>query len=433
MKKKLNIIRNKRGSALLVAMLVMGVLLSVSLALSTLVFRELRITKDLLASGKAYYAAESGIEVALLDLNRNLPGWEPGEDEKRGDDYVTLGVSGDANAEYSVNNRCRTYPCFDDHNIDEIGNDLQQLYGVLELNETLTIPLFIFDEDTSTEVPVGDFTVEFFTNFNPKEDMVLKTETSTGAQEGPSSWEVLRWKVYGLEQVPGEGPDEKITASINDKAAVVSVRMESLRTGDAYSDYEPEVHYNVTNAKQPSWFGSIGCSEGGLDRVTNNLDPENNIACIEDEHTIYDPVVDKVEGQQSKIFRGSCLPTQAREYYDFSQGEVEFEDIHPCYYINTFLDNHELNYLSITNMMNPSLLDFDRFGETQRMQMSRIFYRIEFFERGEGTTNEVVRDFADITSHGYSGNAKQSINVKMKKGSVMPVFNFAIYSTRKVD
>ena len=71
--------KNIKGTALLTALLIMGLLLTVSLLISSLILRENRIVKDLLDSGKAYYAAESGVELSLFGLYNELPGWEPVE------------------------------------------------------------------------------------------------------------------------------------------------------------------------------------------------------------------------------------------------------------------------------------------------------------------------------------------------------------------
>ena len=70
------LIKDIKGTALLVALLVMGVLVAIGLALSSLVFRELVITKEFLDAGRAYYTAESGVEIALYAIENHLPGWQ---------------------------------------------------------------------------------------------------------------------------------------------------------------------------------------------------------------------------------------------------------------------------------------------------------------------------------------------------------------------
>ena len=158
------LIKDIRGTALLVSLLVMGVLVSVALALSNLIFRELIITKEFLDAGKAYYSAESGVEIALYALESKLPGWEPNEDG-----IVEYNVYEDLNGKYELKNRCSSFPCFDPDEYDTNavqGKDLKYFYGVLDKNESIQIPLFIVESNADI-IPVGDFTVEFYATFDP--------------------------------------------------------------------------------------------------------------------------------------------------------------------------------------------------------------------------------------------------------------------------
>ena len=102
----LKIREDRKGTALLVALLIMGVLISISVALSVLILRELRITRESLDSGKAYYAAEAGVEEALYFLNTELPGWH--------EDGATKDLGADAQFDYTVKNTCNSYPCYDE-------------------------------------------------------------------------------------------------------------------------------------------------------------------------------------------------------------------------------------------------------------------------------------------------------------------------------
>ena len=96
-----------------------------------------------------------------------------------------------------------------------------------------------------------------------------------------------------------------------------------------------------------------------------------------------------------------------------------------CYSIKAFLGAHRLNYLTLTNLINPAVFN----DGLDKDANSRLYYRVELFtENGAGQT---VREVADLTANGYSGDSKQSINVQIKRGSFMPVFNFSLYSTYK--
>ena len=370
-----------KGSALLTALMVMGVLISISLVLSSLVMRELRVTTGLMDAGRAYYAAESGVEVALYGLNNELPGWQPG------DNFEPLRV-GSSVAEYKVDNRCSAYPCFES-GFDVSTAPLTAYYDVLDLNQSITVPLFVLKDEVA--VPVEDFTVEFYVLFDPQSDLNFKG--------GTSGWDVLRWKVLGIRN--GE------TETISDFTAATQVG-----GGDEFAQ---------TGAKEPSWFGTMRCNLG-QGRYTSEIN------CID--YVSPTPVsAENLGDELAKTYIGTCPNTHAREYYDFQgnrNGGVDSENIHSCYSTKQFLQTHDLNYLTLTNLMNPSALNPDKYGPDERQDRSKIFYRVELFG-GEGT----VREFAEISSKGYSGGNTQSVNVKVRRGGFMPVFNFSLYSTYK--
>lgn len=368
-----------KGSALLVAVLIMGVLLSISIALSSLVLREVGITKSLVDSGKAYYAAESGVEEALYKLNTELSGWQ--------DQKSDIAVGDGESFSYLVKNSCNSYPCFDEEEYDVAEVPLEAFYDVLELNETLTVPLFtVVDGEIHS---VKNFTVEFFPAFDPSTDLKIKTVTG---------WDVLRWKVFGMRKDGGK----YVTESIGDLTAFAA--------GSA-----PNGNNVFANVERPSWFGTVDC-----DQMSERAVGGANIRCNE-----YDTsVILKSDGGQI------CTNIQSRDYLGYVNGEVR--TIYDCYDIGKFMEDHQLgvngstglNYLTLTNMMNPAVFDEDRFRtRVERMSASRLYYRVETFE------DTVVREYANIVSDGYSGDSKQSLQVKMKRGSYMPVFNFSLYST----
>lgn len=358
--------------------------MAISLALSSLILREIRSTKETIDSGRAYYAAESGIEKALHGLHNNLPGWET-QDKK----YVPSKISDDNQtvAEYRVDNTCSAYPCLDGSYDKSTApsDDYTVYYDVLDLNESITIPLF------NGNISVQDFTVEFYPNFSIDNfDPKVKKQLGNNL----SSWDILRWKIFGIYR---SNSDPKVTESISDFTA-------SANLSSSLS----------TNAKFPSWFGTDNCSA-----MSNRYTTE--IKCLP-----YGGAPDeiKIGAEESKSFTGICENTKAREYYLYNgTRELDPENIQACYPIEQFLTKHDYNYLTLTNMMNPSVFDPGLTAE-QKQILSKIYYRVEL---GAGKT---VREYADLSANGYSGNSKQSINVKVKRGSFMPVFNFSLYSTK---
>jgi hypothetical protein len=395
LKKFAKIWRREKGTALLVALLVMGVLIAISLALSTLILSEARSTKELIDAGRAYYAAESGIEEALYYLDTELPGWEGAD--------VNIGEVGErAVFSYEVKNKCNAYPCFDEKEYALGAMYAHNFYDVLELNETITIPLFTVNQDSEVE-PVRYFTVEFFTIFNPMTDLVFS--------EGISGWDVLRWKVFGLWQSNDDGSYH--TEALHDFTAV-----SAARNSDDGSEF-------LTNAAVPSWFGTHSCSEGGIPEIEGNRITEK-IVCQPYKSIAYASSEDEMEFT-------ICTQQQSRDYYLYSGDE--FISKQSCYPIDTFMDRHQvgtgggggtgLNYLSLTNLMNPSMLNSDNFDDV--IAASDIYFRVETYDK------DTVREFAQVISDGYSGDVKQSISVEIKRDSYMPVFNFSIYSTYGSD
>ena len=405
------IIKNRKGTALLVALLVMGVLMAISLALSTLILREIVVTKDLLDSGRAYYAAESGVEIALYNLENKLPGWEPVIDAS-GSGYKSFKVDGlAALGEVKVKNRCKAYPCFDEEEFDIGSATPRQFYDILELNESINIPLFVVEKGVS--VPVTDFVVEFYATFDPATDLNFNAEKLSG-------WDVLRWKVFGITT-----KEPKVTETISDFTALSTANKPVLNP-----DGSQDTEKINTNATLPSWFGTKSCNEllnSGQKESRYQTKPA--IQCAEYGAAFTQKM--KVDGQIADVFAGTCRHDEAREYYQYNYGatgDKQVVAINGCYRVKDFLANHKLNYLSLTNLINPAVFK-DDLGEAKVDAFSKLYYRVELFtDNGAG---ETAREVADITSNGYSGDNNQSINVKIRKGSFMPVFHFSLYSTYK--
>ena len=119
------------------------------------------------------------------------------------------------------------------------------------------------------------------------------------------------------------------------------------------------------------------------------------------------------------VYAGTCLPTEAREHYSYEFGQSA--EVSHCYKISEFLNKHNYNYLSLTNLMNP--LVFKRgYDNDEKALLSKLYYRVQL-----GSEDQVVREFADITSVGESGDSMIRLNVLKKRDSVLPVFNFALY------
>ena len=386
----MNIIRNKKGSALLVALIIISVLISGSLFLSSVIFKDTRLTADLIASNKAFYAAESGVEMSLYGLNSNLPGWQSTKDG-----YSKIASVGDSVVEYFVNNRCDSFPCFE--GVENVFNiPKNQLYFELDWNETIQIPMFYYDPETAEVKDVEDFSVQFYSN-------VRRDDLPFQANQNVNSFDVLRWKIFGLKDV---GPTT-LSESISDYTAV------SLANFNGQ-----EFH---TDASIPSWFGTKECDE---------LNPESGINCKPYDFGNQADFVYDENGQAQVV--GSCGNTQVREYYDYQviDGDkiLNEENIFACYPIKSFLEGHKLNYLSLTNLTNRNL--FKRAGsEGGGLTSAEIEEKLKLYVRVDFGDDLAEREYALIESNGYFASSQNRISVQIKQGEVMPVFNFALFST----
>jgi len=415
MKKRLLKVRSNKGTALIVALLIMSVLVAISLALASLIFKEVKITRDLLNAGKAYYMAEAGIERALYELNSNLPGVEVTPEE---DDWSEISATSGSKFKYGIKNQCESYPCveedmdFSNLSFSDSEHVKKAFYDVLPLNQTITVPLFIVEKDDAgiyIVKPIKDFTVEYFADFGKagqSGDSQLRFDSIQG-------WDILRWKIFAMKKF-----------------------VDGSYATDSMSDFVPVTVNSLganTNATQPSWFGTsnIPC-----------LDRKNDVAGFPIECIAYDALKNWFVSEENT----SCSNIEARDHYKYTWWSSDSkylaeDDVKNCYSIQKFvaiengnpgLNNATgLNYLTLTNMMNPSM--FKGGSLKNRTDWSTLYFRIEVGKDPEDTDGDsqqkIVREYADITSDGISGDSVQSINVKIKRNSYMPVFNFAVYST----
>ena len=70
----------QKGLTLVLALLLMTAIMAVSLALSTIIVREMRLSQNIKQSTIAYYGAESGLERALYDYYQEVPLYSVSED-----------------------------------------------------------------------------------------------------------------------------------------------------------------------------------------------------------------------------------------------------------------------------------------------------------------------------------------------------------------
>jgi len=361
--------KTQKGSALIIALLIMGILMTLALGLSNLVIREVRITSDIIDSGKAYYAAEAGIESALLDLHQNLPGYETNEGMYKGvsGDYS---LGDDLTFEYSIKNKTHTYPYVDTEVVSkEIaqGAPKKYQYNFLNLSDSVSIPLFTADENGKVE-KINNFRIEFFI------DAQIAPEYSDAVTK--LYIDMLRWKITGSKK-NGSG---FITESIGDYMPVFSGSTSALPTclgtGEskkAFKDPDSGINYPAhCNRKMWEW------------------------------------------ARESYVFDTYSQTTQSRVWDPkTSKGDPVT--------IASFLNAHEANYLTLTNIFNPDVLQ-EKLG-ISKAEQAKIYYRIIVPDQ------EIIREFAKIKSTGSYGKLRQQIEAFIRPDGFLPVFNFSLYRT----
>jgi hypothetical protein len=165
------IYKDTRASALLVAMMLMGILMTLSLGISSLVMGTLRDSRSLLEKTRAWYAAESGLEQALFAVSENAPGFEA---EKK----IELGNS---RYEYRVRATASEIPQKKPY---EIATD-EDRFAALHHNESITIPLFRGSDPNDS---VKKLRVEYY----------LAPDLKLRGSLVDEDLDILRWKIFGI-------------------------------------------------------------------------------------------------------------------------------------------------------------------------------------------------------------------------------------------
>jgi hypothetical protein len=418
---KNNLIKTRQGSSLIVTLLLMAILLVMTLGLSMLTITELRQTGDVVGAGKAYYAAEAGIENALLDLNSHLPGFQTanvaGADEEG---WVGM-EDGDFSYRYRVRNQGDAYPYFDDDTpvfLPAYGGMPKQVlytqhpeetYSILTLNQTVTIPLFIDCGDGVNYKDVKKWLLQYYVDFDTDPDNTLQLGTRI------QDFDILRWKLFGEPIVPDplapsrtHAISDFYPASENDgPTRPVCIGSDiDLALGE-YNDMK-----NQTCTIPVAKYVNI-TSEDIADWQTNQVEP--------------DPVLENSWGQARECYTRDAGAGVAPSASGVQQG---------CN-ISSFMSYHRKNYLTITNVVNPDIIGIT--DPVLRAAKANIHYRIiaepdatESCPDDMGSDEDIMaRDYAQISADGYANDGlyRQSIDAKLKLNSFLPVFNFTLFRT----
>lgn len=167
--------RNTRGSALLVALIIMGILMTVAIGISELLIRSYRDNRQMIDRTGAWYQAEAGIENALLLVTQNPPGFEDIKIEQDKADETDTSFYG-----FSIKAAARQVP----ERLYPTQPEAEQ-FNALPLSETITIPLF---SGTHPDDGIKKLKIEYF--LAPK---IRAQGGNITSEEFP----ILRWKIFG--------------------------------------------------------------------------------------------------------------------------------------------------------------------------------------------------------------------------------------------
>ena len=284
---------DERASALLVALFLMGFLTVFSVGTSRMIVGAIRVERNVVESGKAYFAAEAGVERGLYAHRHRLAGYEV-QNDPDADSVFTL--KNNAMVTAKTVGVSTEVPCA---HRDE--------WRLLPVQESVSWPLFRWDVAKGRK-DLSAFTLQF------------EFERIT-AVTGPG----LRWKIFGLR------------------------------------------------------------SDGGTEAISGLMSSLN-------------PVLD--ENTQANFY--------SREGSTFTN--------YPHYSVQDFLEKHQFNYLTLTNVTDPSL----QLVGAQTPESNVLKLKMSADERA-------ACEYTLVRAVGESGGTRQSIDAQVKLDSFLPVFNFVLY------
>ena len=433
------IIKTRRASAMIVTLLLMAILLTLTLGLSMLTVSEIRQTGDIVAGGKAYYAAEAGIENALLDLNEHLPGFQTKSIPDSKDGWIVVNSADPAKLggedlvyRYRIRNQGDKYPYFDSDTPYFLSPGVgitkdvlysqhpEKTYDILPLNQTVTIPLFVdCGYPSGTFKDVTNFVLQYYVDFHTADmdNLVYKENLALKLQD----FDILRWKLFGEPKVRDPWSDP----------------LKPLQT-HSISDFWPA--HELNTAALPVCIGSdlkIAAEDCLLPT------PKIELTTIPDEYIAnWSNFSSSIEDIQNAWgFARQCYTRDAGQAV--AGGAISPIDgtvttgIKKGCSISEFMKNHRKNYLTITNVVNPDIIGIT--DPAKRNAKANIYYRVVARKDplstcpGQADTDSdvMVREYADISADGFSrgDSVKQSIDAKLKLNSFLPVFNFTLFRT----
>lgn len=373
-KERSNIIKNmnklieKKGSALVMSLFFMAILVVLSFAVNYMLLNEVRSERNFLEGVKAYYSAEAGIEDALLQVSVSNAGVDIV-------DKVDVAFVQDAfYPEENIVGSKYTYDVFSRGSFNPCSfEDQEGGFAVLKSGESVVIPLEA-DAPFNVEYYIVNTKYPFDTPNNNDPSWVMQND-------------VLRWKILG-NRLDGDAVGKL----------------------EAISEYIPiyDVNHNAHNA--PSTFG------------TSAEFPEYQSG------KYYD-IIDGATFETSDLLYAGDFDPLASDFADdgFEGGfHYVFNAQHP---IATFLGDHANNQLVLTNYLNvvpPTAPETELIYDADDYE---LYYKVDPNPGSDQQSYNVACSAVQVIADGFSENEdfKQSIKVVKPLDQAAPFTDFVWY------
>ncbi len=205
--------REDRGSALLISLLLMAFLAVFGIGMSQLIVKSIRVERNMVEAGKAYFAAESGVERGLYFHENELPGYEVPEGEQE------VELTNSTSYTYTMVAQDVTVPC--SYETDD--------WRTIEVQESVLWPLFRYD-DANGRVDLEHFELTYSPdrgNLSPRVD-----------------GNALRWKILGID---GQGNTQAISGLLPFSGAQLTESFDQDATANFFDSDPGGTAVNMPN------------------------------------------------------------------------------------------------------------------------------------------------------------------------------------------
>lgn len=224
------------GSALLISLLLMAFLMVFGLGISQIVVDSIRVERNVVDAGMAYFSAEGAVESALYYRENRLPGYEAQKDESGAVKSQNAMLENGALMTYNMVAAETTVPCAHEENA----------WRELGIQESVSWPLYRWDAGDKGRADLEDFTLSF------------KVEDRN---ENPNSFpdNVLRWKILGIDK--NDGNTKAISGLFKYSPGVPNTLneedMASFYEGSEGGTYVYHDNYPISDFLQNHYFSTL--------------------------------------------------------------------------------------------------------------------------------------------------------------------------------